>query len=309
MTAASTLEARLDAGEFVVTAEVGPPRGADPGVIRRKAALLRGAIHAANVTDNQTAVVRMSSVAASRLLLDEGLEPILQMTCRDRNRIALQSDLLGAHALGIRNVIALSGDHQSFGDHGGAANVFDLDSVQLVQAIRRLSDEGRLVGGAAIEGECRFFPGAVENPFADPRAIRVPRLAKKVAAGARFIQTQCIFNLDAFEAFMDRVRARGLHERVHVLAGVTPLRSLKMAQIMATRVPGIDLPDTVLARMAAVPKDVKGGQKAEGLRIAGETLLRLRNVPGVHGVHLMAIEWEEIVPELLRSAGLLPTAA
>ena len=306
MTAASTLQARLEAGEFVITAEVKPPQNTDAGVIRRKAALLKGAIHAANVTDNQTAVVRMSSVAASRLLVDEGLEPILQMTCRDRNRIAIQSDLLGAHALGIRNVLALSGDHQSFGDHGRAANVFDLDSVQLVQAIRRLSDTGKLIGGTAIDGECRWFVGAVENPFADPRAIRVPRLAKKVAAGAQFVQTQCIFNLDQFETFMEGVRARGLHEQVHVLAGVTPLRSLKMAQIMATRVPGIDLPDAVLARMAAVPKDVKGGQKAEGVRIAVETLQRLRRVPGVHGVHLMAIEWEEIVPELLRSAGLLP---
>lgn len=302
----SHLQAVLASGQFAVTSEAGPPRGADAEVMRRKKALLDGAVDACNVTDNQTSVVRMSSVAACRIVHELGMEPVLQMVCRDRNRIALQSDLLGAYALGIRNVLALSGDHQSFGDHRSAKNVFDIDSIQLVQLIRRMGEERKFAGGDPLEGEFRMFVGAAWNPFAEPRAIRVARLAKKVKAGAQFVQTQCIYNLEYFEEVMDKVRGRGLHEQVHILGGVTPLRSLKMAKYMATQVAGMDIPDAVLARLAAVPKEVKGGQKAEGIRIAIETLRRLQRIPGVAGAHIMAIEWEDLVPTLVKEAGLHP---
>lgn len=302
----SNLQAVLASGRFAVTSEAGPPRGADAEVMRRKKALLDGAVDACNVTDNQTAVVRMSSVAACRLIYELGMEPVLQMVCRDRNRIAMQSDLLGAYALGIRNVLALSGDHQTFGDHRTAKNVYDIDSIQLLQLIRRMGDEHRFAGGEEVEGPFRMFVGAAWNPFAEPRAIRVPRLAKKIKAGAQFVQTQCIYNLDYFEEVMEKTRNRGLHHKCHIMGGVTPLRSLKMAQYMATNVAGMDIPDAVLKRLQGVPKEVKGGQKQEGIKIAIETLQRLRRIEGVAGAHIMAIEWEDLVPTLVKEAGLFP---
>ncbi len=300
---AGRLQQLLAAGRFVVTAEAGPPRGARPEVIRRKAALLRGKVDACNVTDNQTSVVRMCSLAACGILLGEGLEPVLQMTCRDRNRIALQSDILGAASLGIKNILCLSGDHQRFGDHPGAKNVFDLDSVQLVQVARRLRDEGLFAGGKPVDGKPELFIGAVENPFADPFSIRVPRLAKKIAAGAQFIQTQCVFNLEKFAKWMEGVRARGLHERVAILAGVTPMKSLGAARYMAEKVAGMDVPTEIIKRIEGADKSRRA---EEGIALAAETVQRLQDIPGVRGVHLMAIEWEEAVPEILSRAGLLP---
>ena len=299
----SRLEAVLAGGGFAVTAESGPPRGADPEAMQRKAALLRGAADAVNVTDNQTAVVRMSSLAASLLLLNHGVDPVVQMTTRDRNRIALQSDALGAAAMGVRNVLCLSGDHQAFGDHPDAKGVFDLDSVQLVAALKALRDEGRLLSGREVTVRPRLFIGAVENPFGQPVDVRVARLAKKIAAGADFIQTQCVFNVPAFREWMAGARARGFHERAAILAGVTPLKSARMAEYMATKVPGLDVPAPYIARMRAVPKE---RMKEEGVTIALEIIEELRAIPGVRGVHVMAIEWEEIVAEVVSRAGLLP---
>jgi len=295
------LEAKLREGKFVITAEAGPPRGARPEVIREKAKLLKDCVDACNVTDNQTSVVRMSSLAACKLLLEEDVEPVMQMVCRDRNRIAAQSDLLGAASLGIRNVLCLSGDHQTFGDHPQAKNVYDIDSIQLLQIGRRMRDDGKFQSGEDVDGKPRLFLGAAANPFADPFQIRVPRLAKKVKAGAQFIQTQCVFNLDKFEEWMRGVRDRGLHEQVHILAGITPIKSLPMVKYMATKVAGMDVPDAVIERIKGVEKQAR---KKEGIKIAVESIQRLREVEGVRGVHIMAIEWEEAVPEIVQGAGL-----
>jgi len=295
------LEAKLSEGKFVVTAEAGPPRGARPEVIREKARLLKDCVDACNVTDNQTSVVRMSSLAACKLLLEEGVEPVMQMVCRDRNRIAAQSDLLGAASLGIRNVLCLSGDHQTFGDHPQAKNVFDIDSIQLLQIGRRMRDDGKFQSGEDVDGRPQLFLGAAANPFADPFQIRVPRLAKKVKAGAQFIQTQCVFNLEKFEEWMRGVRDRGLHKQVHILAGITPIKSLPMANYMAKKVAGMDVPDALIERIKGVEKK---DRKKEGIKIAVESIQRLKKVEGVRGVHIMAIEWEEAVPEIVRGAGL-----
>jgi methylenetetrahydrofolate reductase (NADPH) len=306
MTGDSCLERVLEKGEFAVTSECGPPRGADPDVIRRKGELLKGYVDAVNVTDNQTSVVRMSSLASCVLLRDMGFDPILQMVCRDRNRIALQSDILGAAAIGIKNVLCLSGDHQKFGDHSRAKNVFDIDSVQLIQTIKRMRDEGKLLSGDELNSVPKLFIGAAANPFADPFEIRVPRLAKKVKAGVQFIQTQCIYNLDKFEQWMAMVRDRGLHERVHILAGVTPFKSAGMARYMKNMVPGIDVPDELIERMKGMDKE---NQPEEGIKICVESIQKLRRIEGVHGIHIMAIEWEEKVSEIVKRTGLHPRPA
>lgn len=302
----SRLEKILRAGQFAVTGECGPPRGADPDVIRKKSQLLKNKADAFNITDNQTSVVRMSSIASSVIMMQEGMEPIMQMVCRDRNRIAMQSDILGAAALGIKNMLCLSGDHQKFGDHPQAKNVFDIDSIQLIQTVRKMRDDGKFLGGDEIKGVPRVFIGAAANPFADPFEIRVPRLAKKVAAGVEFIQTQCIFNLNKFGEWMKRVVDRGLHEKVFILGGVTPFKSFGMAKYMAKNVPGMDVPDELLQRMKGTPKEK---QAEEGINIAVETINQLRQMTGVSGVHIMAIEWEEKVGEIAEKAGLLPRPA
>lgn len=303
MTSDSSLEKILAAGGFGVTSECGPPRGADAEVIKKKGALLRGVVDAVNVTDNQTSVVRMSSFSSCVLLKQMGLEPTLQMVTRDRNRIAIQSDILGAAALGINNILCLSGDHQKFGDHPTAKNVYDMDSVHLIQTVRQMRDEGKFLGGDEIKGVPRLFIGAAANPFADPFESRVVRLAKKVAAGVQFIQTQCIFNLDRFKAWMEQVRDRGLHEKVCILGGITPMKSIGMANYMKNMVPGMDVPDELIARIKGVDKDKRAD---EGITIAVETINELKNIEGVRGVHIMAIEWEEMVPRIAEEAGLLP---
>jgi methylenetetrahydrofolate reductase (NADPH) len=299
----SRIEKILRSGQFTVTAECGPPRGADAEVIRKKCQLLKGNADAFNITDNQTSVVRMSSISAAVVMMQEGLEPIMQMVCRDRNRIAIQSDVLGGAALGINNMLCLSGDHQKFGDHPQAKNVFDLDSIQLIYTVRRMRDEGKFLGGDEIKGVPRLFVGAAENPFADPFEIRVPRLAKKVAAGAEFIQTQCIFNLKKFREWMKGVVDRGLHEKVFILGGVTPFKSFGMARYMGNNVPGMDVPEELLKRMKDTPKEK---QADEGVAIAVETIEQLKEMPGIAGVHIMAIEWEEKVHEIAEKAKLLP---
>ena len=287
----------------MVTSECGPPRGADSEVIRKKGELLKGIVDAINVTDNQTSVVRMSSLASCVILKGMGFDPILQMVCRDRNRIAIQSDILGAAALGINNILCLSGDHQKFGDHPKAKNVFDIDSVQLINTVKILREDGKFIGGDEVKGKPMLFIGAAENPFADPFEIRAARLGKKVKAGCQFIQTQCIYNVERFERWMVMVRDRGLHEKCAILAGVTPFKSVGMARYMKNQVPGMDVPDAMIERMKAVPKEK---QAEEGIKICVETIQRLKEVPGVRGVHIMAIEWEEKVSEIAKAAGLLP---
>jgi len=300
---ASRLERLLSQGRFAVTAECGPPRGANGEVIRRKGALLKGAVDAVNVTDNQTAIVRMSSIAAAKHLLDSGIEPVMQMVTRDRNRIALQSDILGAYALGIRNILCLSGDHQCFGSQPDALNVFDIDSMNLIRTVRTMKEDGTDMSGHPLDEPPNMFIGAAANPFADPFEYRVLRLAKKIDAGADFIQTQCIYNLERFKKWMEMAAGEGLTEKVHILAGVTPLKSAGMAKYMARNVAGMDIPEAILNRMAGVPKENAAG---EGIAICLETIAALREMPGVHGIHIMAIEWEEQVRPIVEQAGLLP---
>jgi methylenetetrahydrofolate reductase (NADPH) len=299
----SRLKKVLEKGEFAVTSECGPPKGADPQVVVKKAELLREKVDSVNVTDNQTAIVRMSSLAACNLVKTAGLDPVLQMVVRDRNRIALQSDILGASALGIRNVLCLSGDHQSFGNQPEAVGVYDLDSIQFLQAVKNMRDEGIIVGGDALSSPPDLFIGAAANPFGDPLEFRVVRLAKKIKAGADFIQTQCIYNLDRFEIWLNMARDRGLTEKTYILGGVTPLKSSGMAKYMKNRVSGMDVPDELIKRMEGVPKDK---QREEGISICVETIHRLKDMPGIKGVHVMAIEWEDAVGEIVERAGLLP---
>ena len=293
----------LKKGELAVTAECGPPKGADPEAILRKADLLQGKVDAINVTDNQTAIVRMSSLAACSLLVSRGLEPVLQVVVRDRNRIALQSDMLGASALGIRNVLCLSGDHQCLGNQPQALGVFDLDSIQLVQTLKTMRDEGTIWGGEPLTKPPHLFIGAAANPFADPLPLRAIRLAKKIRAGADFIQTQCVYNLKRFKEWMNLITDRGLTEKTSILAGVTPLKSSGMAHYMRNKVAGMDIPDAIIKRREGAPKQ---RQREEGIKICVETIQRLKEIQGVRGFHIMAIEWEEVVGEIVERAGLLP---
>ncbi len=299
----SVLEKVFESGQLAVTSECGPPRGAVPEKVIEKAKLLKGYVDAINVTDNQTAMVRMSSFAACILIKQLGLDPILQMVTRDRNRLAMQSDIIGAYSHGINTMLCLSGDHPHFGDHPMAANVYDMDSVQLVQTVRGMRDNGKFQGGDDILNPPKMFIGAAANPFADPFELRVMRLAKKINAGVDFIQTQCIYNMEKFETWMKGVCDRGLDQKVHVMAGITPMKSAGMARYMKNKVPGMDVPDEVVKRMAGVPKEK---QAQEGLKIAVEQIQRLKEVKGVHGFHIMAIEWEQKVPEIVDNAGLYP---
>ncbi|MEA3231184.1 MAG: methylenetetrahydrofolate reductase [Thermodesulfobacteriota bacterium] len=302
----SRLEKILAAGHLAVTSECGPPRGSDPEVIVKKAELIRDYVDAVNITDNQTSVTRMCSLAACIRLKLMGLDPVLQMVTRDRNRIAIQSDILGAASFDIYNILCLSGDHQSFGDCSQGQNVHDIDSMQLAQTVRRMRDEGKFLGGDDIKRPPKMFVGAAANPFADPFEIRVSRLAKKIAAGAEFIQTQCIYNLDKFEEWMKMVVDRGLHEKVSILAGMTPMKSAGMARYMKNKVPGMDVPDEVVKRLADTPKEK---QAEEGINICVEAMQRLKEVEGVRGFHVMAIEWEEKVSEIVERTGLYPRPA
>jgi methylenetetrahydrofolate reductase (NADPH) len=299
----SRLEKILTAGHMAVTSECGPPRGSNPEAITRKAEMIRNHVDAVNITDNQTSVTRLCSLAACIRLKLMGVEPVLQMVTRDRNRIALQSDILGAASYDINNILCLSGDHQSFGDCPQGQNVHDLDSIQLIQAVRHMRDEGKFIGGDDIDRPPKMFVGAAANPFADPFHIRALRLAKKVNAGVEFIQTQCIYNMERFEKWMEMVRDLGLTEKVYILAGLTPFKSAGMARYMKNRVPGMDVPDDVVSRMAETPKEK---QAQEGINICVESIERLKEVPGVAGFHIMAIEWEEKVPEIAERTGLYP---
>ncbi|MFO8048005.1 MAG: methylenetetrahydrofolate reductase [Desulfosudaceae bacterium] len=303
MKSESRLEKILNAGHFAFTGELGPPRGANVAALKEKAAPLKGMVDIVNITDNQTAVVRMSSFAASLLAIGEGLEPNYQMVCRDRNRLAMQADILGAYAHGISNILCLSGDHQQFGDHPDSKGVFDIDSMQLVNAVKTMRDEGTFINGQEIDVPPRMFIGAAANPFARPFEWRVHRLAKKVAAGADFIQTQCVFNMKRMREWVKQANDMGLTEKVYILAGVTPMKSLGMARYMKKNVPGMDVPDEIINRLKGVDKKKHAD---EGIRIACEQIEEFKEMKGIAGVHLMAIEWEHRVPEIAERAGVLP---
>jgi methylenetetrahydrofolate reductase (NADPH) len=297
----SHLQAVLQRGRFAITAEIGPPRGANVGPVRRKAKLLRDWIDAANVTDNQSAVVRMASWAGCMVLKQEGVEPVMQLQCRDRNRIALQSDLLGAAALEIPNVLLLTGDHPRFGDHPDAKAVFDMDSIQLIWTARTMREQRKLLSGRDLKPAPDFFIGAVENPFAPPLKWRAERLGKKIAAGARFCQTQFIYDVKIFAEWMRKVRDLGLDQRCYVLAGVGPIKSLRALEHMRLEVPGMYVPDDVVRRLRGVPGDRVA---AEGLKLCSEIIAEIKTIPGVAGVHVMAFSWEDAIPEILEGAGL-----
>jgi len=307
----SNLKRVLESKKFAVTAECGPPKGADRKVIEEKATLLKNWVDAANVTDCQTAVTRMSSLAACAILKSFGLDPVFQLTCRDRNRIALQSDVLGAYALGVRNILCLTGDHQSFGNHPQAKGVFDLDSIHLIETVKRMRDEGLFLSGDKLEGERPLvFIGGVENPFAPPYSFRALRLKKKIEAGAEFIQTQIVYNLARFREFMARAGDLGLLDRVYILAGVSPIKTPGAAKYMRDNVPGLDVPNEIVERMEAAGKGIEDKKaraeawRQEGIKICVELIEKLKEMKGVAGVHIMAIEWEEAVPEIIKSARL-----
>ncbi|HEY5349896.1 MAG TPA: methylenetetrahydrofolate reductase [Candidatus Lustribacter sp.] len=301
MSAAGTrLRDALSARRFAVTAELSPPRGADPEAIRHGARVLHDWVDAANVTDNQGAMVRLSSMAGSVIALGEDVEPVMQLQCRDRNRMALQSDLLGASALGITNVLLLTGDHQRFGDHPEARGVFDLDSVQLLWTARTMRDSGKLLSGKTLKPPPTWLIGAVENPFAPPLAFRAERLGKKIAAGAEFVQTQYVFDVARFAAWMQAGRDLGLTQRCAVLAGVGPIRSLRALERMR-QIPGIVIAPAVEARLRGVPAE---RVLDESLAICAETITELRAIPDLAGVHVMAFGAEALVPEIVDRAGL-----
>jgi methylenetetrahydrofolate reductase (NADPH) len=296
----SYLQQLLEAGNFSVTAEIGPPMSADGDFVRKRAQELKGIIDAANVTDNQTAIVRMSSIAASRLTLEEGIEPVVQMTCRDRNRIALQSDLLGAYALGLRNLLCLSGDHQSFGNHPESKNVYDIDSIQLLQALKRMKEDKVFMSGKATKKPAEFFLGATANPFADPEELQFIRLHKKINAGAQFIQTQAIYDTDRFARWMEKVRAAGLHKKSYIMAGILVNKSLKSIE-MTQKVAGMVVPSKYVERMRKA-----ANQEEEGISIALDIINEIKKIEGVSGIHVMAVGWESIVPTIVERAGFLP---
>lgn len=319
----SNLKKVLEIGKFAVTAECGPPKGADPESVIKKAGFLKDKVDAINVTDNQTAIVRMSSIGAGTLVLQDGLEPVIQMTCRDRNRLAIQADLLGAYALGLRNLLCLTGDHQIFGNHPTAKNVYDMDSLQMVQMVTDMRDKAVFQCGDEFKGQAaKFLIGAAAAPFADPVPFRPMRLAKKVKAGANFIQTQLIYDVDAFKTYMEQVRELGIHEKAYILAGVGPLKSPGMAKYMKNNVPGILVPDEVIDRMTEAgkewagkkssdlsPEEKKARSKAwqtEGIQVCVDLIKEMQKIEGVAGVHVMAIEWEEALKPIVEGAGLYP---
>ena len=314
MMSGSNLEKVLRAGHFAATGELGPPTSANREVIEEKAQHLKGIVDSVNITDNQTAVVRMSSISVAVMLMELGIEPNIQMTARDRNRIAIQSDLLGAAALGVKNLLCLTGDHQTFGNHPMAKNVFDMDSISMLMMVRDMRDKRVVQSGDKMDVPPRFFLGAAANPFADPFDFRPYRLAKKVKAGANFIQTQIIFNVPKFAEYMKRVGDLGLLDDVYILAGVSPIKTSGAARYMATKVPGMDVPDEYVQRMVdaikGIPKEEKKARRAawqeEGINICVEVIQQVKEIPGVSGVHIMAIEWEEAVPTIVEKAGLLP---
>jgi len=326
----SNLERVIKAGHFAVTAELGPPMGASRKAVLKKAELLRGCADAFNITDCQTAVVRLSSIASAIMLLQEGMEPVMQMTTRDRNRIAIQADVLGAAALGVKNCLCIAGDHQSFSaagklkGHPGAKNVYDIDSIQLIGILKKMRDEGLQEGGDELTVPPKLFIGAAWTPLGDPIEFRPYRLAKKVRAGADFIQTQGVYDVKGFAKAMEAARNLGLHEQTAILAGIIVPKNAGMLKYMNSSVAGVSVPEELIKRMSKVAdlakresakkgEDEKAQKKAaakaqeeEGIKIAIELIQQCREIPGVKGVHIQAIEWEEAVRTIVTGAGLLP---
>lgn len=303
MKSGSRLERVLRSGRFAVTAELNPPDSADPQSVYDRALVLAEVCDAINATDASGANVHMSSVGVCALLTRAGYEPVMQVSCRDRNRIAIQGDLLGAAAMGVRNVLCLTGDGVQAGDQPQAKPVFDLESTTLLRTARILCEKGQFLSGRKLETPPRFFLGAASNPFVPPYDYRPIRLMKKVRAGADFIQTQYCFDLPRLEAFMQAVREMGLHKRVFILVGVGPLRSAKAAEWMRTHVPGVVIPDEVIRRLSGV---ATSKQREEGKRICVEIIQQVHQIEGVSGVHVMAYRQEELVAEIIQEAGLLP---
>lgn len=322
MKSGSNLEKVIASGKMAVTAELGPPMSADPHEVIKKANILKGFCDAANITDCQTAVVRISSIAAAFIAFREGLEPVMQMTCRDRNRIAMQADLLGAAALGLKNCLCIAGDHQKFSaagrlkGHPGAKNVYDVDTCQLVGIMKKMRDEGLQQGGDKLEVAPRFFIGASWTPMGDPIDFRPYNLKKKVDAGADFIQTQGIYDMELFKTQMEKARNLGLLERTAMLAGIIVPKSAMMLKYMDSSVAGVTVPKPLIDRMnkakAAAGDDkkkMKELQEQEGIKITIELVQQALEIPGVKGVHIQAIEWETAIEEIVKAAGLYPRPA
>ena len=298
MAGISRLQSVFESGGFAVTAEIGPPMSANASHVEKTADILKGIVHAANVTDNQTSIVRMSSIAASCIAQSRGVEAVMQMTCRDRNRIAIQSDLLGAYALVIRNLLCLSGDHQSLGNQPQSKNVYDIDSIQLIKAVADMKNEGVFMSGKKSKNMPKFFIGATANPFADPFELQMIRLRKKIDAGARFIQTQAVYDIGRFEAWMKEVRRLGLHEKAYIQAGILVNKSVKSIE-MTRKVSGMQIPDDIVERMRN-----SDDAEREGVLISLELIDKIRKIEGVRGIHIMAVGWESIVPSIVKEAGL-----
>ena len=297
---ASRLETLLRSGAFVVTSECSPPDSADPAAVLTRTHHYEGWVDALNVTDAPGAHCHMSSLGVSLILARQGWEPVMQMTCRDRNRIAIQGDILAAAALGIGNLLCLTGDGIGNGDDPGAKPVFDLDAISLLDTARRLRDDGLYRSGRTLTDRPRLFLGAVDNPFAPPFDLRPLRLGRKVAAGARFVQTQYCFDVPMLERYMRAVRAQGLHQRCHILVGVGPLTSARSAHWMRTRVPGVHIPEAMIARIERA-----ADQRAEGRRICIELIRQIRSIEGIAGIHLMASKNESMIGEIVSESGVL----
>lgn len=319
MKSGSNLERILTSGNVAVTAELGPPMSAAPDEVIHKAHQLKGFCDAANITDCQTAVVRISSIAAAFLALREGLEPVMQMTCRDRNRIAMQADLLGAAALGLKNCLCIAGDHQKFSSagklkgHPGAKNVYDVDTTQLVGILKKMRDESLQEGGDKLDVAPKFFVGASWTPMGDPIDWRPYNLKKKVDAGADFIQTQGIYDIELFKSQMEKARNLGLHDRTYLLAGIIVPKSAMMLKYMDSSVAGVNVPKPLIERMmkakdaaADDKKKAKALQEEEGIKITVELVQQVLEIPGVKGVHIQAIEWETAIEQIVKAAGLYP---
>ena len=305
MVSGSRFERLLREGQFVVCGEMGPPQGADKGAILRKCAYFKDVVDAVNLTDNQTAIVRMSSLGSSVFAIEGGIEPIMQLTCRDRNRLAQQSEILSAYAFGVRNVLCLTGDYQSFGNHPGAKGAFDIDSTQLIHAVSEMN-AGRFMSGDEVKPPPKMFIGGAANPFAEPLEMRVLNLEKKIAAGAHFIQTQPVFDIPRFEKWMELVRKEGLDKEVFIIAGVMPVRGAKALTYMRESVPGMSIQDEYITRLQNVAEPKKENAQEEGVKICVELIRHLKDVPGVAGVHIMPVMWESITPRIVEEAGLLP---
>lgn len=302
--AGSRLELTLAAGHFAVTAELSPPKSANAAIVRKKADAMLGYVDGCNVTDNQRGVAHLSSFAACLIAMERGLEPVLQISCRDRNRLAIQSDLLGAAAVGMKNVLLLTGDHMVYGDQPNAKPVYDLDSVSALGVARRMRDEAKFLNGVAIKTPPKLFLGGAFHPGLDPIDLQILRTEKKIRAGADYFQGQAIYDVKRFREYMRRIVDRGLHERAYFLPGILLFKSPKVAQFLREKVPGVNLPDDIYHRMMQA-KD----PEEEGIRIGVELVEAFRETPGVHGVHLMAVNWEESYPEVLRRCGLYPRPA